>query len=74
MLLYFLATVPAIFFGIINLTLLIPLLEVLFNQASDAATLATLTKPTFGMSLHYLKFLFAYLFTQIIDAYGRLSA
>jgi len=73
-LLYFLATIPAIFFGLVNLSLLIPLLEVLFSQEHMQDTLATLPKPVLGISLHYLKSLFSYHFVQIVVTYGRVSA
>ncbi|XWN34931.1 MAG: ABC transporter ATP-binding protein [Roseivirga sp.] len=74
MLLYFLATIPSIFFGLANLSLLIPLLEVLFSQDNLSDTLATIPKPAFCISLNYLKSLFSHHFVQIIGTYGRISA
>ena len=72
--LYLLAIVLAVFFGLINLSLLIPLLKVLFSQENIHDTLATLPKPDFALTLTYLKDLFNYHFVNVIATHGRVSA
>ena len=71
---YCLTTLLAIFFGLVNLSLLIPLLEVLFSQTDSGGTLAAIPKPGFSISLAHLKELFSYYFVNIIATYGRMSA
>ena len=71
---YLFTTLLAIFWGLINLSLLIPVLEVLFRQPDVGDTLAAISKPGFSMSLTYLKELFSYHSAKIIAAHGRVSA
>jgi ATP-binding cassette, subfamily B, bacterial MsbA len=71
---YFLTTLLAIFFGLVNLSLLIPLLKVLFSETHVGDALAAIPKPGFFMSLAYLKELFSYHFINIIATHGRVSA
>jgi ATP-binding cassette, subfamily B, bacterial MsbA len=71
---YFLTTLLAIFFGLVNLSLLIPLLKVLFSETHGGDVLAVIPKPGFFMSPAYLKELFSYYFINIIDTHGRVSA
>jgi subfamily B ATP-binding cassette protein MsbA len=71
---YLLTTLLAIFWGLINLSLLIPVLEVLFSQPDVGDALAVISKPDFSMSLVYLKKLFSYHFITIIALRGRVSA
>lgn len=71
---YFLATVLAIVFGLVNFSLLIPLLEVLFSQADISDTLATVQKPDFYLGLTYFKDLFRYYFINVIATQGRVTA
>jgi ATP-binding cassette, subfamily B, bacterial MsbA len=71
---YLLTTLLAIFWGLINLSLLIPVLEVLFSQPDVGDTLAAISKPGFSVSLVYLKELFSYHSAKIIAAHGRVSA
>ena len=74
-LLYTLTTLLAIFFGLVNLSLLTPLLEVLFSQPDGGGSLAaTIAKPSFSISLTHLKELFSYHFIDIIAKHGRISA
>ena len=72
--LYSLTTGLSIFCGLVNLTLFIPLLTILFNQTDVSDTLATLPKPGFYISLASLKALFSYHFMNIIATYGRVGA
>ena len=71
---YFLTTIVAIFFSLVNLSLLIPLLEVLFSQTDISDILATVPQPTFSLGLAYLQELFNYHFINIIAAHGHVSA
>ena len=70
---YALTTLLAICFGLVNLSLLIPLLEVLFSQTQLDAP-GTIPKPEFFVSLTHLKELFNYHFINIIATHGRISA
>ncbi|MBX0335533.1 ABC transporter ATP-binding protein/permease [Pontibacter sp. HSC-14F20] len=73
--LYTIYTVLGIIFGLLNFTLLIPLLSVLFGTvgADDAAAMVT-TKPEFSFSLEYFKDFFNYHFGQVILEKGRQGA
>jgi subfamily B ATP-binding cassette protein MsbA len=71
---YCLATVSAIAFGLVNFSLLIPLLEVLFSQTDVTETVTTLQKPELYFSLAYFKDLFHYYFMYVIATQGRLIA
>lgn len=71
---YFLAVILAIVFGLINFSLLIPLLEVLFSQTDTSQAAVALQKPTFYWSLIYLKDLFQYYFMNVIATQGRVNA
>jgi ATP-binding cassette, subfamily B, bacterial MsbA len=71
---YLLTTLLAIFWGLINLSLLIPVLEVLFKQPDVSDTLAAISKPGFSISLTYPKELFSYHSAKIIAVHGRVSA
>lgn len=71
---YFLAVILAIVFGLINFSLLIPLLEVLFIQTDASQAVSALQKPTFYWSLVYLKDLFQYYFVNVIVTQGRVNA
>lgn len=71
---YVLSIIMAIVFGLINFSLLIPLLEVLFSQTDAGQTLDTITKPEFYFSLIYLKDLFRYYFVNVIATQGKVYA
>jgi ATP-binding cassette, subfamily B, bacterial MsbA len=71
---YCLAVILAIIFGLINFSLLIPLLEVLFSQTDASQAGSALQKPTFYWSLVYLKDLFQYYFMNVIATQGRVKA
>jgi ATP-binding cassette, subfamily B, bacterial MsbA len=73
--LYTIYTVLGIVFGLLNFTLLIPLLNVLFGTvgADDAAAMATV-KPEFKISIEFLKDFFNYHFGQVILEQGRQGA
>lgn len=71
---YLLSTLVSIFFGLVNLSLFIPLLEVLFGQPSIQETLAAQPLPGFSISLAYLRACFSYHFVAIIATHGRMVA
>jgi subfamily B ATP-binding cassette protein MsbA len=71
---YCLATIVAIAFGLLNFSLLIPILEVLFTNTDISEHVATLQKPTLYFSLAYFKDLFRYYFMYVIATQGRLTA
>ncbi|MCG8340329.1 MAG: ABC transporter ATP-binding protein/permease [Cytophagales bacterium] len=72
--LYILTTGLAIFFGLVNFSLLVPLLQILFNKVEIQAVTANLQPPTFSMSIAYLKSLFDYYLIKVIEAYAEVGA
>jgi subfamily B ATP-binding cassette protein MsbA len=70
--LYLLYTVLGIFFGIGNLALVIPMLNVLFEKTSTLNAPATL--PHFAPTLDYITSTFNYYFAHVIAEYGKLGA
>ncbi|MDR0582316.1 MAG: ABC transporter ATP-binding protein/permease [Prevotellaceae bacterium] len=68
---YIVITLLSLLFGILNFTLIIPLLDVLFNPASMEKVTAL---PAFTPNLSYLKEVFNYYLYDIIQARGVLSA
>ncbi|MFD3276304.1 ABC transporter ATP-binding protein [Aquirufa echingensis] len=71
---YFSFSLLASLFGILNFTLLIPLLNVLFNQASTNQAALYRILPAFSLSPSYFSFLFNHYFYGALEAYGRLGA
>lgn len=61
-------------FGILNFTLLIPLLNVLFNQASETNVQIYRTIPEFSLTPNYFSFLFNHYFYNSLEQFGRLGA
>jgi len=72
--LYVLYTVLGIFFGLANFTLIIPLLNVLFNTTQQHTSAAPTALPEFSLTTHYVRDTFNYFFAQIIQSNGRLGA
>ncbi|MDR0694987.1 MAG: ABC transporter ATP-binding protein/permease [Prevotellaceae bacterium] len=68
---YIIITLLSLLFGIVNFTLIIPLLDVLFNPESMEKVTAL---PAFTPNLSYLKEVFNYYLYDIIQARGVLSA
>lgn len=68
---YVLLIVPAVIFGAINFSLIIPLLNVLFNTY-DAKTV--IAYPQFSLSIEYFKNIFDYWFYHIAGTYGKPAA
>ena len=71
---YFSFSLLASLFGILNFTLLIPLLNVLFNQASTNQAALYRIMPAFSLTPSYFSFLFNHYFYGALEAYGRLGA
>ena len=68
---YFIFSLLSIIFGLVNFTLVIPLLNVLFgNESGDAL----IEKPSFSLSLQYFLDLFGYYFNQVILEKGTVGA
>jgi subfamily B ATP-binding cassette protein MsbA len=68
---YVLLIVPAVIFGAVNFTLLIPLLNVLFNTFGDTQAA---NPPAFHLSVEYFKSLFDYWFLYIVQTKGKYHA
>jgi subfamily B ATP-binding cassette protein MsbA len=64
---YIALAIFAVIFGLANFTLLIPLLNVIF----DKVELAEQVKPEFSLTLNYLKGTFNYYFSLIFNEYGK---
>ncbi|MGV3640110.1 MAG: ABC transporter transmembrane domain-containing protein, partial [Adhaeribacter sp.] len=71
---YFLFTFLAIIFGLFNFTLILPLLNVLFDKVSPEEASAMLHKPEFELNIEYITQLFNYYFGQIILEKGKVGA
>ncbi len=68
---YILYVIPSIIFGALNFTLLMPLLDVLFNVDAKA----TVTQlPAFSMSMNYIKLFFQYYYFEVAVAHGKFAA
>lgn len=68
---YAIVAILAVVFGLLNFTLLIPLLNVIFDKVDPVLTA---TKPSFSLSLDYFKDAFNYYFAVIFKSYGRSGA
>ncbi len=69
--LYLLTGALAVVFGAVNIALLIPLLNVLFDTAPPAPV-ATL--PPFALSVDYGKQVFSHYFNQVVAQHGKFAA
>ncbi len=67
---YFILSLLASLFGILNFTLLIPLLNVLFNQVAPKAV----EMPSFSLTASYFSQSFNYFFYVMLQQYGRIGA
>ena len=71
---YFILSLLASLFGILNFTLLAPLLDVIFNDLKPADLQEYSDKISFSFSINYFKYTFYHYFHQVISLYGRLGA
>jgi subfamily B ATP-binding cassette protein MsbA len=69
---YALLAILAVTFGLLNFTLLIPLLNVIFQKVDVAAE--QVVKPEFSLSIEYAKGMFNYYFNSIFHQYGQSGA
>lgn len=71
---YLLFASLSILFGLINLTLLIPLFKILFNQIEETAVAEMQNIPAFSFSADYVIKLFNYYFLSIVENRGKVGA
>jgi subfamily B ATP-binding cassette protein MsbA len=72
---FFIFSVLASTFGILNFTLLIPLLNILFDQVGATERLsASYTLPEVSLSIDYGIAMFNFYFYKILQTYGKLGA
>ncbi|UZR95819.1 ABC transporter ATP-binding protein [Chondrinema litorale] len=64
----------AIIFGLLNFSLLIPLLEVLFGTVDGDNVKEVVSNPSFEPTISYVKDKFNYHFISIVDEYGKIAA
>lgn len=68
---YFILAVLAVIFGLANFTLMIPLLNVIFEKVEVVTIVA---KPQFALNLEYFKSIFNFYFASIFKTYGQVGA
>ncbi len=71
---YFILSLLASLFGILNFTLLAPLLDIIFKDLKPADLQQYSEQISFSFSISYFKYTFYHYFFQIISLYGRLGA
>ena len=71
---YFILSLLASLFGILNFTLLAPLLEVIFKDLKPTDLQEFSQQISFSFSLKYFKYTFYHYFYEVITIYGRLGA
>lgn len=70
---YFIFILLSIIFGLVNFTLFIPLLNILFDTVESSQE-TVLTNPEFSLSVDYLTAKFNYIFLGIIEEHGQIAA
>lgn len=70
---YLIFTTLSILFGLINFTMLIPLLDILFEQVEPEVQ-KTLIRPDFALTVDYFISLFNYYFAKVIEDFGKVGA
>ena len=71
---YFILSLLASLFGILNFTLLAPLLDIIFKDLKPADLQEYSQRMDFSFSINYFKYTFYHYFFQVISLYGRLGA
>ena len=71
---YFILSLLASLFGILNFTLLAPLLDIIFKDLKPTDLQEYSQQMTFSFSINYFKYTFYHYFYQVISLYGRLGA
>lgn len=69
---FFIYSILGVIFGVFNILLMIPLLNILFNQVGEGAEV--IVRPEFSFSLDYIITLFRYHFLQVITQHGSSAA
>jgi ATP-binding cassette, subfamily B, bacterial MsbA len=69
---FFVYSFLGVIFGVFNILLMIPLLNILFNQVGE--TSEAIQHPDFALSIDYVITLFRYHFLQVITTYGQSAA
>lgn len=59
-------------FSVLNIALLVPMLEVLFDKAGSGQAISSI--PDFSLNITYFKDVFNFYFYQIMDAQGKMGA
>ncbi len=68
---FFLYTFLGVVFGLLNLTLLKPLFDIIFNQIDPELLITYSSKPVFSANFEYLIHAFYYYFIQVTDQFGN---
>jgi subfamily B ATP-binding cassette protein MsbA len=68
---FFTFSVLGILFSTVNIAMMIPLLDILFNQVGEVAVPV---QPGFSLSVNYILSLFNYYFSLVIQQYGKADA
>lgn len=71
---FFIFSTLSTIFGLMNFTLLIPLLDVLFGNIEETQLQAMQQAPAFTFSLDYIVNSFYYFFLQVVKNYGKMGA
>ena len=71
---YILYTIIYVVFGVINVALLMPLIDILFNKVNTDSLQNFSQLPVFTLDMAYAKALFNHYFLQIITEYGKIGA
>jgi len=68
---YFIYTFLGVLFGLLNLTLLKPLFDIIFDQIDPVALEAYSSSPDFSFTLDYFIHAFYYYFIQVTEHFGK---
>ncbi|MEM8895692.1 MAG: ABC transporter transmembrane domain-containing protein, partial [Bacteroidota bacterium] len=71
---YIIYTVLYVLFSLVNFSILIPLLEILFDQVDADIINTNASLPKFSISIDYFSATFNYYFSLAINEYGRKGA
>ncbi len=71
---YLIFSVLTVGFGLVNMTLLKPLFNVIFNQVETEELISQFQKPEFSFSIEYLESLFNYYMTETVVNHGKFGA
>ena len=71
---YLVTATLAILFGLLNIMLLIPILDVIFDQIPPEEMALYLQEPTFQWSTEYLKQAFYHYFIQFSEEHGKIGS